>query len=594
MRRRVGLGLLVGLTLNAGCRNSAPPLDAGVPDAGPRAYIESEPNDRAEQALTLEGNASVSAGLGADPSKPDEDWYRLAPPTPRRADLRISGVPGADVALEVLDRDRNRMVSVNSASEGQPERLPHLTVRDPLYVRVYSARKGAGGAYTLQLTWAEEGSGTELEPNDRAADSNGLTLAQSISGTVGHAADEDWYRVELVPGAADGGAPAAPPVIPEVELPTDGSGEVAVAGGALDGSDGGAAPTAEVPSVALRLELSAVAGVRSELRVLSAAEAPLFGVKGKEGEPLSLRNVGVRLSDPLVYVVVRSTWEGTGKNAKRGYNPDVPYSLTVSREEAGTHAELEPNDERVKATPLPLQGFREGFLSPKTDVDHYVLRTDRPTLARFQLSGVERLDLSLSVLTVDETGKETVRLRVNEGLVKEPEVLNSVYCERECWVRVEGSAKKVGTAMVRDYENTEQPYRLTVASAPDDGSAEREPNNDAAGATALVPGRAQRGTIHPKRDVDFYRLDLSTRQVKTPLLLTLTGILKVDVGLYLHRLGEDGQPELVQTADRAKGEASEVIRYAADPGVYLLEVRDSKGRESNFQDAYQLTVEETG
>jgi len=72
----------------------------------------------------------------------------------------------------------------------------------------------------------------------------------------------------------------------------------------------------------------------------------------------------------------------------------------------------------------------------------------------------------------------------------------------------------------------------------------------------------------------------------------LLGILKVDVGLYLYRQGEDGKLSLVQTSDRAKGDQPEVIHYSAEPGIYILEVRDAHNRESNFQDAYQLTVEE--
>jgi hypothetical protein len=74
--------------------------------------------------------------------------------------------------------------------------------------------------------------------------------------------------------------------------------------------------------------------------------------------------------------------------------------------------------------------------------------------------------------------------------------------------------------------------------------------------------------------------------------VTLLGILKVDVGLYLHRVGEDGKLSLVQTSDRARGDQPEVIRYSAEPGVYILEVRDARNREANFQDAYQLTIEE--
>jgi hypothetical protein len=127
---------------------------------------------------------------------------------------------------------------------------------------------------------------------------------------------------------------------------------------------------------------------------------------------------------------------------------------------------------------------------------------------------------------------------------------------------------------------------------PDDGSQEREPNNAPDRATELTPGKAVRGTVYPLKDVDYYRLDLSDRPVRTPIKATLLGILKVDVGLYLHRLGEDGKLALVQTSDRAKGDQPEVIRYSAEPGVYLLEVRDARNREANFQDAYQLTVEE--
>ena len=98
--------------------------------------------------------------------------------------------------------------------------------------------------------------------------------------------------------------------------------------------------------------------------------------------------------------------------------------------------------------------------------------------------------------------------------------------------------------------------------------------------------------MYPKKDVDYFRLDLSERPVKTALKATLIGILKVDVALFLYQQAEDGSLSLVQTSDRGKGDAAEVIRYAADPGVYVFKVQDSKNRESNFQDSYQLTVEE--
>ena len=59
-----------------------------------------------------------------------------------------------------------------------------------------------------------------------------------------------------------------------------------------------------------------------------------------------------------------------------------------------------------------------------------------------------------------------------------------------------------------------------------------------------------------------------------------------------HRVEEDGKLTLVQTSDSAKGDRPETVRYAAEPGLYLLEVRDAKNREANFQDSYQLSVDE--
>ncbi len=574
---------IAACVLLTGCfqeRQSAP--DAGQAAGGPVHLTEQEPNDRPEQAQVISQSSIVSAGLSANPSNPDEDWYLLAPPTPKVVDLTVSGIPGADVAIEIFDTDRNRLVAVNSEGEGKPERIPNLGVKTRLLVKVFSAKRGAGGAYTLTALFADPAAGFELEPNDRAADANPMSLGQAISGFIGHSADEDWFRYELAPAEPSDAS------TPQMDAGTDASTPA-------DASFAQLAAPFEAPRMALRIELTGVEGVRFEVQILSEAEAALFQARGKEGEGLSLRNIGVRATDRMIYVVLKSAWSGTGKDARRGYNADKPYTLTVSKEEAGANAELEPNDEIAKATPLPPNGFRDGFISPKGDVDYYVLRTEQPVLATFRLSGVERLDLVLSVVKPTEDGKgEQVLLRANDGGVKEPEILNNVYCPAVCWVKVEGALRKVDGKLVRDYENSEQPYRLSATVKPDDGSEEREPNNTPEMATPIFLNRPIRGTVHPKKDVDFFRLDLSAKPVKTPIKATVTGVLKLHIGLYLHRLREDGHLSLMQTADRGKGDAPEIIRYSAEPGVYFLEVRDSKNRESNFQDPYQLTVEESG
>jgi len=598
--------VVLSLLLLTGCprRNEAPA--AAGPDAGPAQRTEAEPNDRPEQSMALGESTDVAASLSSTPARPDEDWYLLFGDVPRLADVTVSGIPGTVVLLEVYDETRTRLAAVSSEAEGQPVRFPNLTVRGKLLLRVSAVRKGNGGAYTLSVRYGQPRPGMEIEPNDRHADATELQPqgdVWTVQGLYGSPGDEDHFRIVLDAAAdaglaeaslPDAGAPtvAAPPAPGEPPREQGFPAQPPPLGGARAEVDAGqAAP--EPPRIALRLELSGVPGVRPEAQILSEAEATLFTARGTEGQPLSQRNVAVRATDRVIDVVVKSAWTGTGKDARRGFDPEHPYTLTVSREAAGANAEYEPNDDLAHATPLPLDGYREGFLTPKTDVDYYVVRPPQPSLVRFELSGVEKLDLQLSLVEPGpKPGTERVLQRSNDGAVKEPERLNSVACAKECYVKVEGALRKVDGKWVREFENPDQPYRLTVRTVPDDGSEEREPNDTADQATPITLGRPIRGTIYPKRDVDFFRLDLSDRPLKTALKATLTGILKVDVALFLYQRGEDGSLTLVQTSDRAKGDAPEVIRYAADPGIYLFKVQDSKNRESNFQDSYQLTVEE--
>jgi hypothetical protein len=581
----VGLGALLAAALGCSDRGGEKPA-TGPLDAGPAQIAEKEPNDRPEQALPITGNAIVAGSLSADPSRPDEDWYVVSSPTPRQLDVALSAIAGVDGSIAVFDQDRNPVLTVNSEGEGKGERFPNLGLSQKLFLRVTGGKKGSGGAYTLTVLFSDPVAGFEREPNDRAADANPIQLGQPAQGFLAHSTDQDWYRVEIAPpsGVAPGGAPT-----PGAAGPGQGQTPPGPEGAATDGST----VPPEPPSTALRIDVTAVQGARLEVAVLSAAEAPLFEIRGKDNEPLTLRNIGVRATDSTVYVVVKSAWTGAGKEARRGFNAEQPYTLTVSIEPAGANAELEPNDDLARATPLTPNGFREGFISPKTDVDYFVLRTQEPVLARFQLSGVERVDLALELVRPKQGGGVETVIRANDGEIKEPEYLNNIACSGECFVKVEGALKKVDGKWVRDYENAEQPYRLHVAVIPDTGAEEREPNGTVDTATPLTLGRAMRGTIQPKKDVDYYRLDLTGRPARTPIQATLLGILKVDLGLYLHKVEEGGTLALVQTSDRAKGDQPETLRYSAEPGIYILEVRDStKRNEANFQDRYQLTVQE--
>ncbi len=323
--------------------------------------------------------------------------------------------------------------------------------------------------------------------------------------------------------------------------------------------------------------------------MLTAAQAPLYTGRSREvGEGVAFRNVGTRPGDAAFFVVVKGAYD----KSKKFFNPDVPYTLTVSLEDGAGDTELEPNDDPAHATPILSGQPKKGFLTPKGDLDYFVAHCDQPSLANLDLSGVDRVDTVLSVVEppAEGTEKEAVVLSANDGAVKEGETFVNVACQGDLVIKVEGAARKVDGKWVKDFENANDPYKLSVTVRPDPGNEEREPDGTPATATPIELKRPMRGHVHPKRDVDYFRLDLSNAQVKTPLKITATGLLKVDVGLYLHRLDGD-KPVLVQTADKAKGDQPEVLRYAADPGVYLVEVRDAKNRESNYQDPYQVTVE---
>jgi hypothetical protein len=588
---------LAVLVLASGCpREKAPDEGTSPVDAGPRVLNEREPNEAAGSALAIDRNSLVHANLAADPTKPDSDWYLFKGQVPRSVDISTTCPPTADIVLEIIDEVGNVLAAVNAAGEGGTERIPNLYVSGKRFLRVVGVRKGAGGAYTLSATYGELLPGSETEVNDRRVDATLVQLGQSVSGLISHPNDVDWYRFELPdddttpplaePPPTEPGDASAPSVA-DVLQPFDGG--TVYDSGAVD--NGPAMPPAPPPTT-LRIDLSAVETVGLEAQILTEAEAVLFSTRAGENAPLTLRNVAVRRSDRVFYIQVRSTPLGSGKAAKRGFNASSSYTLTVAMEEAGASAEFEPNDEPGKATPLPANSYREGFVSPKGDVDYFRLETQGPSLAKLTLSGVENVDLVLSVVRATSGAADEVLLKANEGGAKEPEQLNSVACSTSCLVKVETGGRKVQGKWVKDDQNSDHAYRLSARVTSDDGQEEREPNHSVDLATSLVFGKPVRGTIYPKKDLDFYILDLSARHVKTPIIATLLGILKVDVGLYLHRIDQDGQLTLVQTSDGAKGEKPETIRFAADPGRYVLEVRDSKNREANFQDSYQLDLEE--
>lgn len=585
----------------AGCPKHPEAVDAGgLPPGAPRPVDEAEPNDDLAHAQKLAGAVNVAAKLQPAPGKKaDDDWYALDPAL-GHAMVSVDPAPPLDVAVEVYDADGVKRLSQDGAPGGGSEVLHGLLVARAGLVHVFS-RKGETGAYHLTVQPEPADGSQEDEPDNRAVDATPLTPGQPLRGFLTDSADEDWFKLVL-PGGSDGGtAPDAG--IVDGGAPID-AGAVDAGPSDAGASDGGfadagatyAPPPPQPPPLLLHLAISGAPGVRLELSVVNAANAAVFSTRAKNpGEPIEVRNLALRGEARDWFVVVRSAWMGSGKEARRGAS-DQPYTLSADVAQAQGEVELEPNDDAEHATPVDLStgsASLEGYLTPKTDEDWYLLKSSQPVIARVEVSGVEHLDLELSAMRVPDAGRPTALLTANDGELKEPEVLtNLAVGPQGTYVRVQGAARKSPEGKwVRDTENPKDPYRLSVTTQPDDGTREREPNNVPEVATPIALGQTLRGTIHPKRDVDFYQLDLSSQPVKTNLKATVSGILKVDVALYLYRQKPDGALGLVQTSDTAKGDAPESITFAADPGVYFLKVKDTRDRESNFVDSYALRVE---
>src|SRR5438128_6180404 len=236
--------LLVAALLCA-CREkgAAPaPLASPAPPAPPERIREQEPNDF-QRAQQIPARAVVSGSLQAPR---DDDWYRVGVAGGKILALRIELKLARDASLEAYDRDRNRLLRVHAGGD-DPGTIPALACLEACFLKV----SGAGPQdYELTVLGAEPQPDEELEPNDRAVDATPLQPGKPMRGTYLSADDEDWYRLELKPS----------------------------------------------PTEALRIEVTAVAGVRPELEVRALADASLLATF-RGADELLVRDLSVHLAD---------------------------------------------------------------------------------------------------------------------------------------------------------------------------------------------------------------------------------------------------------------------------------------------------------
>src|SRR3954464_4087745 len=366
---------LAVLAVCAACRKAPPPPPPEPPRPAAAAQVaEQEPNDF-QRAQQIPSNAVVTGSLSAPR---DDDWYRVAG---ARLALRIELREARDASLEVYDRDRNRLLRLHGGGD-DPGLIPAVACVEACFVRVF----GAGPQqYELSVEGSEPAVGQELEPNDRAVDGNELRPGQAMRGTYLTTDDEDWYRLALAPKA----------------------GEV------------------------LRVEVTAVAGVRPELEVRSLADGALLAtLRGADalyvrdlslhlGEAAAIPDAGVANADAgdvdagpaaaqdagaapqTAAVPVADAGVPAGgyflvlKGRSRHGAPKSPDTLTAFVEQGPPDLEVEPNDDPQHATPIHETAV--GYLAPVGDQDWFRVHADAPSVLHAELSGADRADLELAV-----------------------------------------------------------------------------------------------------------------------------------------------------------------------------------------------------
>ena len=595
--------LLVVTLLLCGCNRSEPPPSPVPPGPSePEQIAEREPNDYLH-AQQLPDRAAVTGSFSPPrPRTADDDWYRVAPGPGRTLALRVELSPAHGAELEVLDRDRNRMLKLRT--DGEPLLVPAVSCAEACFVHASSAE---AGPYKLTVVGTAPVEARELEPNDRAVDATPVAAGKPVEGTYGWAEDEDWYRVEVrdaKPGQflrveLTGVAGVRPEM--EVRAQIEGDGvflrDLSLALGAT-GTTPSPPGTAATPATAASATPSATttpATTTTETMAATPTGTPAAPAPPETAATPAPSGDASAPSPAAVpagyYLVLRSAPSGAGRKAVRGANPRVPYRLLAALESGPDDLEQEPNDEPARATDIAPGGTRTGYLSPPGDVDWYRIRAEQPMILHAEVSALDRADLELSVHAAGAKPGDKPQLlaRANEGGVREGEVLPNVRVPAgESFIKIEAAARELDGKWVRDSEDRDHAYRLSAQLLPDDGSTDREPNNDAATAQEVALPATVRGWIWPKRDLDLFRFHVAA--AAPPVTVRLSPVRGVDLQLRLLEL-RGSRVEVIGTADAVRGEGEEqLVAVPLKEGDYLVEVSSPRGKDASATQQYTLTI----
>ncbi|MFO0579629.1 MAG: hypothetical protein U1A78_36990 [Polyangia bacterium] len=433
------------------------PRPDSEPPAAPLAP-EREPNDSRELAQAIElgrapqaggsvvGTTGVRGSLAPPTAqaagKGDDDFYALLmPPEPQLVRIELSTGPRADVSLELMDAQGARMALVDERGRGEGERLGNLLPApgQTMYLRVRGNVAGqkeqADADYKLLVTAAPAPSGGEREPDDTPQAATRLE-GSAGTGALAWRRDEDVWVIGLAEAMGRRVAADAPP-----------PGLAAAAVLRLELDAPGVLPTVKVQIEAAGA--NADGGAKAPLSTALELTAPSAG-------ELRLRNIGVPAGSARAFVTIRGASFQKPPGAER-------YHLRLAVEPALEAAEIEPNDDCARATPVTVIDGEElvrGFLWPG-DSDCFRLVPPGPSPQRWKLQLSVPADECKAALELvrPEPGQQAPAPAGGTATV-EPAPPLVVRTRGDVLVRVVGQRRSTCFR---------EPYRLSAKVEPDSG-----------------------------------------------------------------------------------------------------------------------------
>jgi serine/threonine-protein kinase len=207
VKRGVTIGVLALVVVVALLVGAYFILIHGRDDSSPT--FETEPNDTPAEADSLTAGVQLAATIAGASEKGDIDWYRVKAPgrqrggevAPWAVGVQVSGVPGLDMALQLVDPNVVDPLARGDREEaGGGEFVAPTAVTQPdVYLMVQEVRlpgvppgNFATASYGVTATYYDAVY-IEKEPNDAMAQATAARVGVPISAVLSDLDPTDWY-----------------------------------------------------------------------------------------------------------------------------------------------------------------------------------------------------------------------------------------------------------------------------------------------------------------------------------------------------------------------------------------------------------------